>query len=137
MSFASLVVVAAIAVIAPLLIGLFPRIRIPAVVLEIVAGIAVGPHGFGLIKHIDVPITILSLVGLAFLLFLAGLEIDVDRLRGRVLRVTALGFGVSFVIGIVAGLALDAGGFVRSPLFIAIVLSSTSLGVIVPVLKDS
>src|SRR5207248_1082196 len=83
------------------------------------------------------PVTILSLVGLAFLLFLAGLEIDVDRLRGRVLRVTSLGFGVSFAVGVVVGLALDAGGFVRSPLFIAIVLVSTSLGVIVPVLKDS
>ena len=60
-----------------------------------------------------------------------------DRLRGRVLRLTALGFGVSFVIGIVVGLALSAGGFVKSPLFIAIVLVATSLGVIVPVLKDS
>src|SRR5213078_1513029 len=63
--------------------------------------------------------------------------IDVDRLRGRVLRVTSLGFGVSFVVGVVVGLALDAGGFVKSPLFIAIVLVATSLGVIVPVLKDS
>jgi Kef-type K+ transport system membrane component KefB len=54
-----------------------------------------------------------------------------------VLRVTALGFAVSFVIGIAVGLALQAGDFVKSPLFIAIVLVSTSLGVIVPVLKDS
>src|SRR5207245_10363264 len=54
-SFASLVVVAAIAVGAPLLVGLFPRIRVPAVVLEIVPGIVVGPHGLTLIKHVDVP----------------------------------------------------------------------------------
>jgi Kef-type K+ transport system membrane component KefB len=84
-----------------------------------------------------VPVTILSLIGLAFLLFLAGLEIDVDRLRGSVLRLTALGFAVSFAIAVVLGVGLKAGGFVRSPLFIAIVLVSTSLGVIVPVLKDS
>jgi len=58
---------------APLLIGLSPRLRIPAVVLEIVAGIIVGPSGLGWVR-IDLPIQILSLIGLAFLLFLAGLE---------------------------------------------------------------
>src|SRR5437764_14028938 len=91
-SFASLVVVSAIAVAAPLIVGFFPRIRVPAVVLEIVAGIAVGPHGFGLIQRIDIPIQILALIGLAFLLFLAGLELDVDRLRGRVPPLAGPGF---------------------------------------------
>ena len=114
--FTNLLIVVLAAFVAPLVLGFFPRVRLPAIVLEIVLGIVIGPSGLGWV-HVDLPITILSLVGLAFLLFLAGLEIDVDRLRGRVLRVTALGFGVSFVIGIV--------------------LSSTSLGVIVPVLKDS
>lgn len=136
-SFASLVVVAAIAVLAPLLVGLFPRIRIPAVVLEIAAGIAVGPHGFGLVKTVDVPIQILALMGLAFLLFLAGLEIDIDRLRGRVLRLAALGFAVTLVLGLAAGAVFKAAGTVRSPLFLAIALSATSLGLVVPVLKDA
>jgi len=121
---------------APLALGFFPRLRLPAIVLEIVLGIVIGPSGLGWVE-VDLPVSILSLIGLAFLLFLAGLEIDLQRLRGRVLRVTALGFAVSFVIGIVVGLALQAGDFVKSPLFIAIVLVSTSLGVIVPVLKDS
>src|SRR3954466_267265 len=136
-SFASLVVVAAIAVCAPLLVGMFPRIRIPAVVLEIVAGIAVGPHGFGLIKHIDIPIEILALMGLAFLLFLAGLEIDIDRLRGRVLGLAGLGFAVTLVLGFAAGVVFKAAGTVRSPLFLAVALSATSLGLVVPVLKDA
>src|SRR5438874_10945816 len=91
-SFASLVVVSAIAVAAPLIVGLFPRIRVPAVVLEIAAGIAVGPHGFGLVKRVDLPVQILALVGLAFLLFLAGLEIDVERLRGRLPPLAVLAF---------------------------------------------
>src|SRR5439155_1255990 len=60
-SFASLVVVAAIAVAAPLLVGLFPRIRVPAVVLEIVAGIVLGPHGLKLIKRVDEPVQMLTL----------------------------------------------------------------------------
>src|SRR5436190_21108300 len=135
-SFASLVVVAAIAVCAPLLVGLFPRIRVPAVVLEIVAGIAVGPHGFGLIR-IDTPIQILALIGLAFLLFLAGLEIDIDRLRGRVLRLAGIGFVMTLALGLVAGGVFEAAGTVRSPLFLAIALAATSLGLVVPVLKDA
>src|SRR5437773_9420888 len=102
-SFASLVVVAAIAVVAPLLVGLFPRIRIPAVVLEIVAGIVIGPHGLKLIKRVDAPVQILALVGLAFLLFLAGLEIDIERLRGRLLRLACLGFSATLVLGLIAG----------------------------------
>jgi Kef-type K+ transport system membrane component KefB len=134
--FTNLLIVVAVAFGANLALGFVPRVRLPAIVLEIVLGIVIGPSGLGWVT-VDEPVTILSLVGLAFLLFLAGLEIDVQRLRGRVLRVTALGFAVSFGVGLIAGLALQAGGFVKSPLFIAIVLVSTSLGVIVPVLKDS
>ena len=50
---------------------------------------------------------------LAFLLFLSGLEIDVARLRGRILRVTVLAFALSFGIAIIVGLLLKAGGFVQ------------------------
>jgi Kef-type K+ transport system membrane component KefB len=134
--FTNLLIVAALAFAAPFVLGLAPRLRLPAVVLEIVAGIVVGPSGLGWVK-IDQPVEILSLLGLSFLLFLAGTEIDIQRLRGQTLRLTALGYVLSLVIGVGAGLAFHAAGLVRSPLFIAIVLASTSLGVIVPVLKDS
>jgi Kef-type K+ transport system membrane component KefB len=134
--FTNLLIVVAAGVLAPLALGFFPRIRLPAIVLEIVLGIIIGPSVLGWVKP-DVPVSILALIGLAFLLFLSGLEIDVRRLRGAILKLTAIGFGVSFVIAIVVGLGLHSGGFVKSPLFIAIVLVATSLGVIVPVLKDS
>jgi Kef-type K+ transport system membrane component KefB len=134
--FTNLLIVVAVGLAAPLALGFFPRLRLPAIVLEIVLGIVIGPSGLGWVKP-DVPVSILSLIGLAFLLFLAGLEIDVQRLRGRILKLTALGFAASFAIAVVVGLGLHAGGFVKSPLFVAIVLVATSLGVIVPVLKDS
>jgi Kef-type K+ transport system membrane component KefB len=134
--FTNLLIVAAVAFAAPLLLGLAPRLRLPAVVLEIVAGIVIGPSGLGWVD-VDLPIDVLSVLGLAFLLFLAGLEVDPTRLRGRTLQVAGLAFVLSFALGIVAGLALHAGGFVKSPLLIAIILVSTSLGVVVPVLKDS
>src|ERR1700761_3149819 len=134
--FTNLLIVVAAGLLAPLVLGFFPRVRLPAIVLEIVLGIVIGPSGLGWVKP-DLPVSILALVGLAFLLFLSGLEIDLQHLRGRILKLTALGFAISFAIAIVLGLGLKAGGFVKSPLFIAIVLVATSLGVIVPVLKDS
>ena len=134
--FTNLLIVVAAGLLAPLVLGFFPRVRLPAIVLEIVLGIVIGPSGLGWVKP-DLPVSILALVRLAFLLFLSGLEIDLQHLRGRVLKLTALGFAISFAIAIVLGLVLKAGGFVKSPLFIAIVLVATSLGVIVPVLKDS
>jgi Kef-type K+ transport system membrane component KefB len=134
--FTNLLIVVAVGLAAPLALGFAPRLRLPAIVLEIVLGIVLGPSGLGWVKP-DLPVSILALVGLAFLLFLSGLEIDVERLRGRILKLTALGFAMSFAIAVVIGLGLTAGGFVKSPLFVAIVLVATSLGVIVPVLKDS
>src|SRR5205085_1906611 len=135
-SFGGLLVVAAIALGAPLLVGLVPALRVPAVVLEIAAGIVVGPAGFGWVE-VDVPIQVLSLLGLAFLLFLAGLEIDVAQLRGPVLRAAGLGYVVTLALGLAVGGALAAVGWVKSPVLIAVALSATSLGLVVPVLKDS
>jgi Kef-type K+ transport system membrane component KefB len=134
--YTNLLLVVAAAFLAPLALGFLPRLRLPAIVLEILLGIVLGPSGLGWIE-VDLPVRILALVGLAFLLFLAGLEIDVDRLRGRTLRLTGLGFLLSIGLGLIIGLGLEAAGVVKSPLFLAIVLSATSLGVIVPVLKDS
>lgn len=132
----SLLIVVAAGLLAPLALGFFPRFRLPAIVIEIVLGIVIGPSGLGWAKP-DPPVSILALVGLAFLLFLSGLEIDVERLRERIVKLSALGFAVSFAIAILIGIGLRSGGLVRSPLFVAIVLVATSLGVIFPVLKDS
>ena len=135
-SFGGLAIVAAAALAAPAALGLFPRIRLPAIVLEIVLGIVIGPQVLGWVS-IDTPIEVMSLLGLAFLLLLAGLEVDYERFRGRPLRLTALGYAVSFGLALLIGLALHAGGLVKSPLLIGIALSATSLGIVIPVLKDA
>jgi Kef-type K+ transport system membrane component KefB len=134
-SFTSVAVVAAIALIAPLGVA-FSGLRLPAIVVEILLGIAVGPQGLGWASN-DEPVAVLSLIGLAFLLLLAGLEIDFTRLRGRLLRLTAAGYAISFALAVVVGFLLKAGGLVKSPLLIAITLSATGLGVILPILKDA
>jgi Kef-type K+ transport system membrane component KefB len=134
-SFVSVAVVAAVALAAPLTLGL-TGLRLPAIVLEILLGIAVGPHVLDWAR-VDEPVRVLSLFGLAFLLLLAGLEIDFARLRGRLLRVTLLAYAVSFAIALAVGVGLRAGDLIRSPLLVAIVLSATGLGVILPILKDA
>jgi Kef-type K+ transport system membrane component KefB len=135
-SFNGLLAVAVIAVTAPLLVNLAPALRLPAVVLEIVAGIVVGPSGLGWVE-LDLPIQVFALFGLAFLLFLAGLEIDVAGLRGPRLRVTGLGYLITLAIGVAVGVVFSGVGWVDSPLLLAITLSATSLGLVVPVLKDA
>lgn len=135
-SFYNLLLVTTVAFIAPLLLGLSPARRLPSVVLELVAGILIGPSVLGWVK-IDLPIDVLSLLGLAFLLFLAGLEVELERLKGRLLLFVCGGFVLSFGLALLVGFALFAAGQVHSPLYIAIVLVATALGVVVPLLKDS
>ena len=132
----NLLVVMAVAFAMPLILGLLPRLQLPSVVLEIVAGIVIGPSVLGWVE-VDQAVQVVALIGLAFVLFLAGLEIEFRKLRGPLLRLTAAGFALSFAIAIAVSLLLSAGGLVDTPLLVAIILCATSLGVLVPVLKDA
>jgi Kef-type K+ transport system membrane component KefB len=135
-SFENLLIVSAVAFAAPFLLGFFPKLRLPSVVLEIVAGIVIGPAVLGFVEF-DQSVEVVALIGLAFVLFLAGLEIEFDKLRGPVLRLTGIGFAVSFAIAVGVALLLKAVGLIETPLLVAIILCATSLGVLVPVLKDA
>jgi Kef-type K+ transport system membrane component KefB len=81
-SVGGLLLVVVVAFAAPFLLGLFPRLRLPSIVLEIVIGIVIGPAVLGWVE-LDAAIEVLALLGLAFLLFLAGLEIEFEHLKGR------------------------------------------------------
>jgi len=134
-SYGSLLAVTAIALAAPLLVSLAPRLRVPAVVLEIVLGIVVGPSGLDWV-HVDVPVSVLALIGLSFLLFLAGLELNLSALRGRVGRILSA-YAVSGALALAGGAVVHAIDGDNKTLFMAIVLGSTSLGLVVPVLRDA
>jgi Kef-type K+ transport system membrane component KefB len=135
-AFDNLLIVVVVAFAAPLLLGFFPGVKLPSVVLEILAGIVIGPSVLGIVE-VDDSISVISVIGLAFLLFLAGLEIEFDKLRGPVLRLTLIGFAVSFAIAVLVALILKATGLIETPLLVAIILCATSLGVLIPVLKDA
>jgi len=135
--FINLTAVMVIALIIPLLASLVPKaVRVPAVVLEILAGIVFGPSGLGWV-HIDAPVQVLFLLGFSSLLFFAGLDVDVHRLRGTILRFALLGYLVSLVLGVAAGYGVAGVDWVKSPLLIGIALAATTSGTVVALLEDS
>jgi Kef-type K+ transport system membrane component KefB len=125
-----------VACLAPLLISITRAFILPAVVLEIVGGIIIGPQVLNW-AHVDVLLGFLSIMGLSYLLFLSGLEVDLQRLRGRIMVLIGSAFFLSFGIASLIGFGLYAIGEINSPLLIAIILVSTSLGIVIPVLKDA
>jgi Kef-type K+ transport system membrane component KefB len=134
--FANLFAVVAVAFLVPFVLGLLPSVRLPGVVLEIAVGIVIGPSVLGWVEA-DLAVEVLALVGLAFLLLLAGLEVDLDRLRGRSLVRPALGMALSVGLAVAVAAGLGAAGLVGSPLLVAIILVTTALGVVAAVLKDA
>src|ERR1700728_632583 len=91
-SFNSVLIIAGVSVVVPVVLGLLPRLTVPGAVLMVIGGIVVGPSVLNWAR-IDAPVEVLSDLGLGMLLFLAGLEIDVDRLRSPLTRVAGVAFG--------------------------------------------
>jgi Kef-type K+ transport system membrane component KefB len=135
-TFDSLAVVAVAAFVAPLAIDRVRRFRIPVAVVEIILGMVIGPHVLGW-ADIDEPVQVLALLGLAFVLFLAGFELDLRELRGQLARVAGLGFLCTLACGVAVGVAFQQADLVDSALLAAILLSATSLALVTPVLRDS
>ena len=128
--------VAVIAFAVPFVLGFFPRARVPAVALELIAGIIVGPAVLGWIEAGPV-VTVMATIGVAFLLFLAGLELDLTVLKGTPLVRGAMSFLLSFTLALAIMTPLGMSGFIVSPLLMSIALSATSIGILVPVLRDT
>jgi Kef-type K+ transport system membrane component KefB len=131
----SLVTVLAVAALVPLLLGLVPRLPLPGPLVEILAGVVLGPSVLGWVQ-VDETVSAIALLGLSFLLFLAGSEVDLRRFRGTTGRRVGLSLLVSVLAaGLVTGVlvALGVGG---APL-LGVALLATSLGLVVPVLADA
>ena len=129
-------VIALIAVLAPLIGELPLRFRIPSVVLEVLCGILVGPQVLNWVRA-DGAVEALGKVGLCLLFLLAGIEIDFTRIRGKPLQLAVGGWGLSFVIGIGAAVLLHTLGLVGAPLLVALALATTAIGTLLPILRDA
>ncbi|MBW4464939.1 MAG: cation:proton antiporter [Pegethrix bostrychoides GSE-TBD4-15B] len=101
-------VLVGVMLIAPLL---FERLGLPGIVGLILAGVAIGPHGLGLLER-DQTIVLLGTVGLLFLMFLGGLETSLDDLKknaGAALSFGMLTFLVPMALGVAAMLLVGYG----------------------------
>jgi Kef-type K+ transport system membrane component KefB len=132
----ALFVMGFVAVFAPLLTRLPAFARMPAVVLELMLGILIGPSALGWVTSQGV-IGFLGEFGLIFLFFQAGFEFNPEKIGAAPLRLGVLAWLAAFGLsGLFAGL-LYAIGLLRAPLLIALVLPTTALGMLLPILRES
>jgi Kef-type K+ transport system membrane component KefB len=108
---------------------------LPAVVLELLLGVLLGPEALGL--HANTFVSFISDLGLGLLFFFAGYEIDVQRIRGRPLRLAACGWALSLGLAYSIGGVLAAAGVVLSLLYTGSALATTAVGMLVPILSDA
>ncbi|MDD2660684.1 MAG: cation:proton antiporter [Methylococcales bacterium] len=131
-----LLLIAFVAMLAPLLAGLPSGFRVPVVALEVVLGMLIGPHVFNFATP-DGMVGTLGELGLAFLIFMVGLEIDFGKIRGRPLSLAVGGWFVSFFLALACMFFFNAIGLIQTPVILAATaLSTTALGVLAPILRD-
>jgi Kef-type K+ transport system membrane component KefB len=124
------------AALAPVLVDLIPRVKIPVVVVEIALGVLIGPQVLGLAETSPI-IEAFSQFGLAFLFFLAGFEIDFDKIKGVPLNRALLSWIVSLVGALALGGVLQAAGITISFLYVGLAMATTALGALLPMLGDA
>jgi Kef-type K+ transport system membrane component KefB len=134
--YGGLLVVAVAAFVAPLLARQIPRRLVPPVVLEVVVGILIGPQVLDLVKPRGAA-EVLYLLGLGFLLFLAGLDVRPERFRGPTFRLAGSAFLVSAVLAVPVAFGLRAIASGADVRLLALCLVASTLGVLVPVLRDA
>ena len=108
---------------------------LPVVVLELLAGIVVGPHVLGL--QVTSTVLFFKDLGLGLLFFFAGYELDVRRIAGRPLRLGLLGWGMSLVLAYTAVGLLHWAGIAVSILYAGSAIATTAIGTLIPVLSDT
>lgn len=143
-AYQTLLLLTVLAAAVPVLLRWLSRVvRLPIVVGEILAGIVVGQSGLGLVQPTPT-LDFLAEFGFILLMFLSGLELDLPRLSGggagprlrRPSTLAALSFLGTLALATAVGAALWKLGMVRNPVLMGLILSTTSLGIVVPVLKE-
>jgi Kef-type K+ transport system membrane component KefB len=151
LSFVPLLLVVFLAFIVPIVLSRFRKLRVPIVVGEILAGIIIGPSIFGWVQpHVPV-LDLLAEFGFVFLMFISGMEIDFSNLRVHraseqqkaaeksqlsPVMIGSLSFLLTLILSSMVGYSLYVLGYVNDIWMAALILSTTSLGIVVPVLKE-
>jgi Kef-type K+ transport system membrane component KefB len=131
----TLLAAAVVAALAPVLVALLPGPRIPQVVVLLAGGVLIGPE---VLDWASRPaIDLLANVGLGFLFLLAGYELDLHLFRERPGRLAIVGWLLSVALAVALVGALAAAGLVRAFVPVALGLTTTALGTLLPILRDN
>jgi len=131
----SLFVIVACSALAPMCAELLRRFKIPSVLFELLLGIVVGPAVFNLASTTPT-IHSLATLGLSFLFFLAGYEIEPRKIAGKPLVLGGLSWVISLGLAFSVAALLALTGFVLSTLLVGLCLTTTAIGTLLPMVKD-
>ncbi|WHY02112.1 monovalent cation:proton antiporter family protein [Neobacillus sp. DY30] len=146
----SLLVVVTVAFVTPILLHRLKLNFIPVVVAEIIMGLVIGKSGFNVV-HEDMWLSTLSTLGFIFLMFLSGLEIDFTAFTGNkkpvtlpsgkkepnTFMVSTLIFTGIFIFSLALSYLFVFAGFIENAFLMTLIISTISLGVVVPTLKEA
>ena len=133
----TLVLIGLAAVLAPIVAEWSRRfIAVPEVVIQIIFGILLGPYVLDL-AHPNSLVTSLSDFGLTYLMFLAGTELDLSVMRKGHLGRAVGSWGTSLVLALAVGVVLRSTGLVLDHVVVALCLTTTALGTLLPILHDA
>jgi monovalent cation:H+ antiporter-2, CPA2 family len=146
----SLLVVVTVAFVTPILLHRLKLNYIPVVVAEIIMGLVIGKSGFNVV-HEDMWLSTLSTLGFIFLMFLSGLEIDFTAFTGgkknktlpngkkepNTFLVSTIIFIGIFIISLLLSYLFVFAGFIDNAFLMTLIISTISLGVVVPTLKEA
>lgn len=142
-SFAALVIIATAAFFIPIVVNRIRWVRIPVIVGELIVGIVIGRSGFNIVQPQEW-LLFLSTLGITYLMFLSGVEIDFRVLRrmsaspkGRALfKLTSLYFFLVLAVSALVGFWFVRLGWVDNPWIVALILTTVSVGIVLPTLKE-
>lgn len=133
----SFFIILSAAVMAPIVADLIPKVKIPVVVLEIALGVIIGPQILGW-AEVNSTVYVLGQLGLAFLFFLAGYEIDFNRIKGKPLKLAITSWLVGLIAAFLIAILLHISGLVASSfLYVGLAIATTALGALLPMLGDA
>ncbi|UXH45707.1 monovalent cation:proton antiporter family protein [Rossellomorea vietnamensis] len=150
-SVASLVIVIMVAFLTPILLHRFKLNFIPVVIAEIIMGLVIGKSGFNLVQQ-DMWLETLSTLGFIFLMFLSGLEIDFTAFSGgkkkkellpsgkeepNRLKLAIIIFIGIFFVSLGLSYLFVLFGLIDNAFLMTLIISTISLGVVVPTLKEA
>ncbi len=146
-AFFSLLLITLLAVVVPVVLSRLHIVRLPIVVGEILAGIIIGQSGFNLVQKTPT-LDFLAEFGFTFLMFLSGLEVSFGMLQhslrdgkkrlraGGPVPLAVLNFALTLLLATGIGIVLKHFGMTQNAILMGLILSTTSLGIVVPILKE-